>query len=401
MPASQARLKILNLCRWYPNRFDPMPGLFIQRHAEAVAFYSDVSVIYTHIVSHEYLDQTYEIDFEEKNGVRTAKVYYKAPQVKIPIWTQIIKIQRFLRANERGIKAVSGTVRDFDVVHVHVLTRLGIIALYLKWKYGTPFVITEHWTRYLDLTQRFKGLFRKWMTRMVVKRAALVTAVSMDLIKAMQGHGLKNKDYRLVDNVVDPVFFDMPFSGRNTVVSEFVHVSCFTDEQKNISGLLRVVKSLSEKRSDFHFTFVGNGEDFEILRKEAVRLKIPVEQITFTGLLEGKPLTETMARADALVLFSNYENMPVVINESFVLGIPVFSTNVGGIAEMINDQNGFLVPKGDEKGLVNALNDFLDKKLTFESDKIREIARERFSQETIGKDLLKIYQLALEKDPAG
>ena len=44
------RLKVLNLVRWYPNRYDPMPGLFIQRHAEAEANCCDAGVVYTHIV---------------------------------------------------------------------------------------------------------------------------------------------------------------------------------------------------------------------------------------------------------------------------------------------------------------------------------------------------------------
>lgn len=400
MPASQTRLKILNLCRWYPNRYDPMPGLFTQRHAEAAALYADVSAVYTHMVADKKLSKSYEVDLEERNGVKTAIVYYQEPQVKIPVWKQVAKAYRFLKANELGMQAVSGSPRDFDVVHVHVLTRLGVIALYLKWKFGIPFVITEHWTRYLDLMQQFQGFFRKKATRMVVKRAAAVTAVSNDLIKAMKSHRLKNKNYRLIYNVVDSVFFDVPFSAKENAVKELVHVSCFTDEQKNISGLLKVVKLLSEKRSDFHFTFVGDGEDFKSLKSEAVKLKIPDPCITFTGLLEGKSLAETMSKADALVLFSNYENMPVVINESFVLGVPVFSTDVGGISEMISSQNGYLVAQGDEKGMTKALNDFLDNKFSFDSEVIREGARKKFSPEAIGKFMLDIYQNATEKNSA-
>jgi glycosyltransferase involved in cell wall biosynthesis len=374
-----------------------MPGLFIQRHAEAAGLYADVSAVYTHMVSAAKQDQTYETEVEEKNGVHTAKVYYQEPKVKIPVWKQLMKTWRFLKANELGIQAVSGSVPNFDLVHVHVLTRLGVIALYFKWKYGTPYVITEHWTRYLNLTQRFKGFFRKFLTRMVVKRAAVVTAVSQDLIKAMQSHGLKNGDYRVIANVVDPVFFETPYAEKNQEVKELLHVSCFTDEQKNISGLLRVVRALSEKRNDFHFTLVGDGEDFESLKSEAARLKIPPHKVEFTGLLEGKPLAEAMAKATALVLFSNYENMPVVINESFVLGVPVFSTNVGGIAEMVDEEHGVLVPKGDEQSLYKALNDFLDNRFSFDPVTIRVEAQMKFSQEAVGKDLLKIYRKALEK----
>ncbi len=397
MPFTTPRLKILNLCRWYPNRYDPMPGLFIQRHAEAAALYAEVSAVYAQCVPQNERDQTYETEVEEKNGVRAAHVYYREPRTRIPGWRQLVKTWRFLKAVELGIQAVSGSVLNFDLVHVHVLTRLGAVALYLKWKYGTPYVITEHWTRYLNLTQRFRGSFRKWLTRLVVKHAAVVTAVSQDLIRAMQQHGLKNPDYRVISNVVDPVFFDVIPPSKNREIKELVHVSCFTDDQKNVSGLLRVIRDLAATRHDFHFTLIGEGEDLERMKTEAIRLKIPEQNLEFTGLLEGKPLAEAMARAGALVLFSNYENMPVVINESFALGIPVFSTEVGGIAEMVRDNKGFLVQKGDEQGLKKALNDFLDEKLTFDTVALRETAHRKFSKDAVGRDILKIYQTALEK----
>ena len=396
MQPTSKRLHILNFARWYPNRYDPMPGLFIQRHAEAVALFADVSLVYTHSVEDGSLQHRFEIDFEELKGVRTAKVYYRVPENNIPVWSQGVRLFRFLKANYLGIKAVSKKEKPFDLVHVHVLTRLGLLALYFKWVKGVPFVITEHWTRYLDLTNGFKGFFRKWLTKNVIKQAAVVTTVSEDLSRAMHAHGLNNPNYRVIANVVDTVFFQDPIPEKNTAIKTFVHVSCFTDKHKNISGLLRVIRDLSKLRHDFHFILVGEGEDLEKMKTYTQRLMIPDKFLTFTGLLEGKPLAKTMAKADALVIFSNYENMPVVINESFVLGVPVFSTRVGGIAEMVNDSNGRLVEKGDETAMLNILNDFLDDKITFHTEAFREKARNTFSPEAVGKDLINIYKKAVK-----
>jgi glycosyltransferase involved in cell wall biosynthesis len=397
MKSSQKRLRILHLARWYPNRFDPMPGLFIQRHAEAVALYADTMLVYTHAVEKSMLRNKFEIDFEEKNGVTTAKVYFQNPGHSIPVWSHFQKIFRFLKANSLGIKAVSDKGNSFDVIHVHVLTRLGLLVLYFKWAKKIPFVITEHWTRYLNLTNGFNGLFRKWLTRWVVKEAAVVTTVSEDLSRAMQSHGLKNPDYRVIANVVDDVFFQIQIPERNTKMKEFVHVSCFTDKHKNISGLLRVINNLAKQRQDFHFTLVGEGEDLEKMKNYAQTLGIPKQLLTFTGLLEGKALAETMANAHALVIFSNYENMPVVINESFVLGVPVFSTRVGGIAEMVNEANGCLVDKGDEAALLKVMIDFLAERITFKTKAFREQARKAFSPQAVGLSLMNIYKNVLKQ----
>ena len=114
--------------------------------------------------------------------------------------------------------------------------------------------------------------------------------------------------------------------------------------------------------------------------------------IEFKGLLEGKPLVDEMADADALLVFSNYENFPVVINESFVLGIPVIATRVGGVPEFVNAGNGTLIDAGDEQALEQNLIDFLDNKLQFNNAQIKESSKKAFSPETIGQALFDIYQ---------
>ncbi len=394
MNSSAQSLHVLNLARWYPNRTDPMPGLFIQRHAEAAARYAKVALVYAHGVEAKDAIPLYEVDYEEKAGVRTARVYYRLPRLHVPLISPLVGLWRFSRANIKGIKRIKLPNEKFDVLHVHVLTRLGILALLYKWLHGTPFVITEHWTRYLDSRKEFRGFLRKLLTRLIVRQAAMVTTVSKDLTRAMKNYGLQNSDYRVIRNVVDTAFFEVSpqlFVKTESQRKDLVHVSCFTDAHKNISGILRVIAKLSGNRDDFHFSLVGEGEDLEKMKAYAVKLGIPKKVLTFTGLLKGKALAETMAKADALVIFSNYENMPVVINESFVLGVPVFSTNVGGIAEMVNDSNGRLMPAGDETTLLGILNDFLNNKIIFKKESIQFHAQKAFSSEAVGKALLNIY----------
>ena len=128
MKPSDKSLHILNLARWYPNRTDPMPGLFIQRHVEATARFAEVALVYAHGVEAEASVPLYEIDYEEKAGVRTARVYYRLPKAGIPLISSGTKIARFFIANFKGIRKVRYPGEKFDVVHVHVLTRLGVLA---------------------------------------------------------------------------------------------------------------------------------------------------------------------------------------------------------------------------------------------------------------------------------
>ena len=383
--------KILFLARWYPNRYDSMFGLFIQRHAEAVQKYCQVGVVYTRVVEHENL-KGFDVDFKTVNGVPTACVYYSNPKAGLPLILPMIKAARFFKANFKGIKKVNAELGGFDLVHVHILTRLGLIALWYKWFKGKPFVISEHWSRYLSLTGDFNGGFRKWLTKLVVKNASAVTTVTQNLANAMQSHQLDNSSYKVLANIVTDQFLnyqrlDKTETGKTT----FIHVSCFEDKSKNISGLLNVIKSLSDKRNDFVFKLIGEGMDFDFLKQYAANLNLDESQVKFTGLLEGEALVKEMAAARLMVVFSYYENFPVVINESFVLGIPVIATSVGGIPEYINDSNGRLIEAADEIALEKHLVDFLDGNLEFDINKVQSEAKNTFSPERVGKELYALY----------
>ncbi len=392
------KLKVLYLARWYPNRYDPMPGLFIQRHAEAANTCCDVGVVYTHQVDDSKSGNTiYKTDFTIENGVPTAKVYYLSSSVNLFPLNKLINVFRFFRANSIGIKLIVKSIGSIDLVHVHVLTRLGIIALFYRLFYGKPYIITEHWSRYLDLTGSFNGIFRKIVTRLVVHYASFVTAVTNNLAKAMQSHKLLNSNYVILPNVVDKAFF-YEYDKSTSEVSQtaFVHVSCFEDKSKNVSGLLRVIKKLSETRNDFIFKLIGDGMDMDWLYSYSSELGLTDKQVVFTGLLEGDKLIKEMVASDMLVIFSNYENFPVVINESLAMGVPVIATRVGGIPERINSTNGILVEAGDEDQLLSGLVSFLDKKMSFNTDELQQKARDEFLPSTVGKILCDLYSKSLK-----
>lgn len=389
------KLNILYLSRWYPNRYDPMPGLFIQRHAEAANLYNNIAVVYVHAVD-DNLDKKFEIIKEIINDVLTVKVYYKSVKTQIPLLKQICKIIRFYRANFIGIKSLKPEFEKFDLVHVHILTRLGVIALFYKWFKKTNYIISEHWSRYLPATENFNGIIRKMLSRIVTNNASAVTTVTENLANAMKNHKLDNKNYIVLANVLSPVFLNYNVeSTDNKGVANIVHVSCFEDKSKNVSGILRVIKNITKERNDVHFTLVGDGMDFVNMKDYASKLEIDSDKLKFTGLLEGEALVNEMSNSSALLIFSNYENFPVVINESMSLGVPVISTNVGGISEYLNTSNGILITAGDEYELKKELNLFLDGKYVFDSEKIKQKAIHDFSMKNVGNQLNKIYLEAL------
>ena len=368
-----------------------MFGLFVRNHALSVLPGHDVSVLFAHPV--DVQDEIYTIDIQNEGGLYTVRVYYLNPTGGFAPFTLIKKARRFWKANKLGLSHIEQERGLPDLTHVNVLTRHGVFALWMRRRFKIPYIITEHWSRYLPNTGTYSGVLRKLLTRYVVKNANAVTTVSKNLQLAMERHHLYNPNYQVVFNVVDTEQFVFKKDNKQSDgVKRFVHISCFEDRSKNISGILTTLKELSKVRNDWECVFVGVGEDYELLTEYAAELGLTPEFVKFAGLQEGKILVESLQRADFLILFSNYENMPVVLGEAFACGKPVVSTDVGGIAEIVNKDRGLLVPAGDEKAFKSALEKMLDTAKDYDAAALREFAVTNFSAPKVGERFTAIYK---------
>jgi len=369
-----------------------MPGLFIERHARSVSTFADIAILYIH--QDDKLEALYETDITRDNELLQIRIYYRSIRCRIPGVAPILNLFRFLTYHRKGFKLIKSDFGKPDLLHVNVLTRLGMIALLYKWMTGTPYVITDHWTRYLPHMDNFRGFLRKNVSRLVARNASAILPVTDNLRKAMERHGLRNNNYQIIPNVVDMNMFqiaDRPLDFKK----HFIHVSCFEDKQKNISGILRVLKRLSQIRTDWTCGMIGEGIHLDKLINYARELGIEGQFVKFHGLKENEELACLMAAADFQVLFSRFENLPVVILESYACGVPVLSTNVGGISEHLNKDLGILIKSEDEDELLNQLNFMLDHRNNYEKVKIREYSEKHFSREVIGKQLFEVYKQVL------
>ncbi|MBR5958128.1 MAG: glycosyltransferase [Salinivirgaceae bacterium] len=378
-------MKVLYLSAWYPHRYDAMSGLFVRKHAEAASHFCDVCVLY--LMADEHVNQ-FDIVEQSTNSVREIYVYY--PFAKTPVLRQLTKAVGYVRAFWRGFAVVRQKFGLPDVVQANVLTRSGVLAHWLKRKFGIPYIIVEHWSRYLPQNFNYKGCARKIMTRRCVADAGCVLAVSGKLREAMQGYGLVNSNFQLIDNVVDDFFFSAEKSKGTKHKFRFLHVSCFDERPKNVKGILRAVKNLSLQRTDFELILVGVGQDWQSAVDYAKELELG-DFVRFTGELTPTEVCRYFAESDAFVMFSNYENAPVVISESLATGTPVISTNVGGIPDMVNEQCGILINPGDESALCEKMSWMIDNEVVFDAAEIRKTAQ-RYTYDAVGKRLYDIYQ---------
>lgn len=367
-------MKILFLARWYPHKYDPMFGLFVQRHAEAAALYDDITVLYVH--PDENAKNHYDIERTLENGVDTIRIYYKKEGRLSSTW-------RYFWSCVKGLKMAG----KHDLNHVHVLTRMGFIAHWQKYFNGTPYIVTEHWSRYLPGND-FSGIVRKWWTKRIVRRASMVTTVSEVLARSMQSHGLRNRNYRILPNVVDTNLFK-PIPHYNDI-PKIVHVSCFEDKSKNISGLLDALKIMKDRKIAFQAVLIGEGMDLEAMKQKALDLSL-TDRIHFTGLLQGQALVDELATGDFFVLPSHYETGGIVLLEAMACGLPVIATNVGALPEIVNDRNGILAASGDTIALADAMEQCCHNYGDYNPESLRKQVIERYSYERVGELIHQLY----------
>ena len=139
-----------------------------------------------------------------------------------------------------------------------------------------------------------------------------------------------------------------------------VRISCLGQlgKRKGTPQLIEALQRLAD-RSDWTATIAGDGNVAEV-RSRIENLGLN-DRVDVPGWLGAAAVEQLLCQTDVLVLPSFAENLPMVILEAFAHGVPVISTPVGAIPEIVKDgRNGLLVEVGDVAALANAITQLLD-----------------------------------------
>jgi len=335
-----------------------------------------------------------EITDETINGVKTITVYYGKVTTGFRFFQSLINFFHSFKAFLKGWKYVISQSDKPQITHVSIAYPAGIFALWLKIFFKIPYIISEHWTVYMPENSHKLSWIEKFNSKLIFSNAALVMPVSKNLQEAIQQGYAPNAKFSIVPNTVDISVFYPQTSNQKPQISnpkkQILHVSTLHEEAKNVFGLFRVLKNLALMRNDFelhiiHEYYSKSHEDY------ARELGLLNTVVFFHGQKTPGEIAAVMRRSDFFVLFSNYENLPVVLLESLTSGLPVISTDVGGIADHITNEFGILVKPKDETGLLNAMNQMLDHCKEYDVNKLRAYAIKNFSNEVVGQSFSRIY----------
>lgn len=387
--------QILWLTSWYPNPQDRMNGDFIQRHALAASQYFRITVLHVEKMKPGFSTDKILSETNQSPQLTEHSLLYRIGS-RVPVYRNLLSYCRFLRIFKAQIKSYIRQQGLPDLVHVQVPFKAGLLALWIRKKYGIPYVVTEHWAIYNEVApDRYAGrsfLF-KYFSRRIFKKASLFLPVSRDLGEAVRSR-VAPVAFSVIPNAVDTRLFQY-CPEKKAASFTFLHVSTMTF-QKNTEAILGAFARFLKIHPGSRLVLTGSpGDRLKILAQE---LGIPDPAIRFTGLVSYPEVAALMQQSHALVLFSRYENLPCVILEAFCCGLPVISSDVGGIPEVITPENGFLVAPGDEPALLQCMLDLYTCYQQFNPAHIARMGATNYSYSAIGKQLCEYYQQALDKN---
>jgi glycosyltransferase involved in cell wall biosynthesis len=381
---------VLWLVSWYPSKADAFTGDFIQRHAHAVGAFVKLTVLY--IVKDKRIDTgKFELEKITEKNCTVYKVYY-GPTSNSSLVEKVLSFITYKRLQRQVYKQIEKEQGKPDLVHVHVAIKAGILARYIKNKYQIPYVVTEHWSGYFkdSVPNVYTG---NWLlnrlNKKVLQEASILFPVTDNLGITINNNFVLVK-YAVIPNVVDTDLFSYnPFTPERI---RFIHPSGM-DSNKNPMGILNACALLKKRGYDFEVFMVGKLDDSLLnLSKELGLFK---SNVTFEQAISYPEVAKEMKASSALLLFSNVESLPCVILEALCCGLPVISSKVGGIAEVVTTENGILVDRGNIEQLANAMSKLIDEYEMYNRESIAKKASARFNYHVVGKQYLEQYKKVL------
>jgi len=292
---------------------------------------------------------------------------------------------------------------DLDILHVHYAiphASAAFMAQEIVKSKGRhiPFITTLHGT---DITLVGRDKTYEPVVTFSMNKSNALTAVSEDLKNQTLEHFGVEQDIRVIPNFVDLLRFQVTdkehFKKMLAPNGEKIiaHVSNF----RKVKRVQDVVLSFEKirKEIDSKLLLIGDGPErnnMELLCRELGAC----DDIRFLGKQEK--VEEILNIADIFMLPSATESFGLAALEAMACGVPVISSNAGGIPEInIHDQTGYLAPVGDIDQLAKYTLDLLrdeEKLAKFKSNALEQA--NRFKIENIVPLYEELYEQVIKKE---
>ncbi|MGE0635302.1 MAG: glycosyltransferase [Bacteroidia bacterium] len=244
--------------------------------------------------------------------------------------------------------------------------------------------------------------FSKIIFKKTFLKADAIIDLSQSNINYLKSIGYKKKIYletTLVDEkLLENVNIDNCIKNRiNSPVKKILFLSRI-EKNKGVYILLEAFKQINKTHNNYSLIYAGDGLELDKLKEQVDKQKI--KNVEFTGFVQGEEKKALFTEASIFVFLSEYEGMPNAVLEAMAFGLPVITTNVGGISSIFTDKkNGRLINEVDVKfiseNIINIIyhnTDYVNYSMTNYAE-----AKSKFWSSIVAQRMKNIFNNVLEQ----
>ncbi|WP_272672839.1 glycosyltransferase family 4 protein [Providencia sp. PROV037] len=244
-----------------------------------------------------------------------------------------------------------------DIVTLHS-SKAGIIGRLSLIFTSIPVIFTAHGWAFTDGIPKTKKYIFVFIEKLFSNFAdKIITVSEKDKKLALRYKVASEKKQVVIHNGISDIdIFKNPNSSPNSSPIKLISVARFSKQKDHIT----LFQSLKELNNNWHLSLIGKGPLLNQMIELAKKLNLD-SNITFYG--EREDVAELLSQSDIFILSTNWEGLPISIIEVMRAGLPIISTDVGGVNELIFDGiNGYLIRPKDNSHLTEKINELINSK---------------------------------------
>jgi glycosyltransferase involved in cell wall biosynthesis len=274
---------------------------------------------------------------------RDVHASYLASNPELPQWLENVRYLRTLARFPLYLAHLNAGLRDADIVHIFSTSFSGFLISVVP-AYGVARILGKK-----TIINYRSGLARSHLrassiARKILRNVDKVLVPSSYLVDVFGEFGITA---RAIPNVVDTKLFS--YRARRPLRPVLL-CSRNLEECYGIDMVLRAFGEVQKSLREARLFLLGDGTQQDALRRLIANLNL--KNVEMPGRIPRDRIGEFYDKADILINASRVDNMPVSILEAFASGLPVVSSNAGGIPTIVrHEETGLLSDTEDWKQL--------------------------------------------------
>ena len=379
-------MNILFMPSWYETAEEPNSGNFFTEQALALKHLgNNVTIAIADIINFPYKSKApvYRVIKELRHGIDVYRIAVPSlmtgqiPGLFFSYYTHYYKkLLKFMKSN--GL--------EFDIIYAHSFWHAGYIGTILKEQYHIPLIIQEH--RSMLVSGEFSDKVNRYLKHAILLADAFYS-VSNGLRDNMYHRTGLKEGIEILPDMVDDLFCYQPLEN-----SEFTYTFIGTlNDRKRVMQLLGCFEAVRRDNENVCLQIAGDGPLRERINERISNSDILKGSVFLLGFLGREAVSELLAKANVLVLPSEFEPFGVVCIEAMATGRPVICTK-NGATDFVNESNGILIDVDSDEQLIAAMKKIYKDYGAYDLQAISKLCTDKYSKGAVmGKLMSKMREI--------